>query len=177
MKLTRRDALKGLVLGGGVAGGSLAASEMLVEHTSQRGHNTLAEHDIETLLSVAEVVYPSEVEVTYEFVAAYAGRLDDDRTEALTGTIGQLDDVAMSTYGSSFAGIESRSRREALLRTMGVHRVPSSPDGTVPERVRYHLVNSLLYVLFTSPRGSKLVGIDSPAGHPGGFAHYRDTDT
>lgn len=174
MRLTRRDALKALVVGGGVAGSSLAASELYVEHSESRARATLSDEDVETMLAVAAVIYPSEVEPTTAFVETYTNRLDDTRTAGLTDTIARLDDVAVANYGRRFAEIDSRSERDGVLRSMGVHRVQSRPDGTVPERVRYHLVNSLLYALFTSPKGSTLVGIESPAGHPGGFAHYRE---
>jgi len=43
------------------------------------------------------------------------------------------------------------------------------PDGTVPARIRYHLVNGLLYALFTSPVGTRLFGIRNPIGYPGGY--------
>lgn len=173
MKLTRRDALRALVVGGGAAGGSLAVSELLVSDTVQGDDSHLSTRDIETLHSVAEVVYPSEVMVTVEFIETYTNRLDDDRLGALTATISELDSVTNSTYGDRFAELPSRSRREQVLRSLGVDRVPSRPDGTVPERVRYHLVNSLLYALFTTPKGSKLAGVESPRGHAGGFAPYR----
>jgi hypothetical protein len=52
---------------------------------------------------------------------------------------------------------------------MGVQSAESDSGGGVPERIRYHLVNSLLYALFTSPMGSELVGISNPTGHPGGY--------
>lgn len=177
MKLTRRDALRALAVGGGAAGGSLAVSELLVSDTVQQNNSSLSSQDVETLHAVAEVVYPSEVTVTTEFIETYTNRLDDDRLSALTATISQLDSVTKSTYRNRFAELPSRVSSEQALRSLGVHRVLSRPDGTLPERVRYHLVNSLLYALFTTPKGSTLVGIESPRGHAGGFAPYRKMDT
>lgn len=174
MRLTRRDALKALAVGG-AAGSSLAVSEALVadEPSSPAGYT---ETDIETLYRVAEVVYPSEVEVTKAFVETYVRRLDAERQAALSRAAAQLNSVTNSRYNRTFSESPSVSRRESMLRSLGIHRVESAPDGTVPERVRYHLVNTLLYALFTSPTGSKLRGIESPRGHPGGFATYRTED-
>ena len=174
MKLNRRDALKALAVGGGAAGGSLALSEMLVSTESPETDSGYSDADIETLYRVAEVVYPSSVEFTTGFIETYVRGLDESRQAELSRTVTQLDDVTKGRYGTSFTEASSVSRSETMLRSLGVHRVQSRPDGTLPERVRYHLVNTLLYVLFTSPAGSKLAGINSPVGHPGGFARYRD---
>lgn len=177
MELTRRDALKALALGGGSAGVSLLASETLVDDESSAGADGYTDADVETLYCVAEVVYPSAVDVTREFVETYVRRLPDERQAMTARTVEQLNSATASRYGRAFVEDDSPARREAMLRSLGVHRVESTPDGTVPERVRYHLVNTLLYALFTSPTGSKLVGIPSPWGHPGGFAAYRNEDT
>jgi hypothetical protein len=47
------------------------------------------------------------------------------------------------------------------------------PDGTDAGRVRYYVVNELLYALYASPTGGELVGIENPRGYPGGTASYR----
>lgn len=170
MELTRRDALRAMVVGGGAAGGSLLVSETL-SGQEEPADGAYTESDVEKLTLVAEVVYPSEVEVTTEFVDAYVGRLDADRKAALSDAVGRLDSVTRSRYGRAFSEA-SASERESMLRALGVDRVESTPAGTTPERIRYHLVNTLLYALFTSPTGSKLTGIENPLGHPGGFASY-----
>jgi len=46
---------------------------------------------------------------------------------------------------------------------------PSKPG----HRVRYYLVNDLLFALYSSPTGGKLVGIENPQGHPGGTGSYQ----
>lgn len=177
MKLSRRDALKAMVVGGGAAGGSLLASEAFTGDRESAVEGEFTETDIETLYRVAEVVYPSEVDVTRAFIETYVRRLGTDRQAAMRRTVSQLDSLTRARFGRSFANDSSNSRRESMLRSLGVHRVQSTPDGTVPERIRYHLVNTLLYALFTSPTGSQLVGIESPMGHPGGFAFYsQDND-
>jgi hypothetical protein len=176
MKLTRRDALKAIAAGGGAAGSSLLASEALSGDgvASDAGGYTSA--DIRTLSLVAEVVYPSTVEVTRRFIETYVRQLDVERQAALSRTVTDLNRVTEARFGRSFDDSSSSGQRESMLRSLGVHRVESTPDGTVPERVRYHLVNTLLFALFTSPAGSELVGITNPRGHPGGFATYRDED-
>ena len=164
--LTRRDALTTLAAGG-IAGGSLGVSELAVE--AQPEPRSLTDHEIATAEAVATVVYPSAVTVTTEFVATYLRGLGDDRKAALSETVADLNTHTQQRYGEVFHGIQPRAKRDAVLRSLGVNRAQSRPAGTVPERVRYHLVNSLLYALFTTPRGGELVGIENPIGHPGGF--------
>ncbi len=173
MKLTRRDALKAIAVGGGAAGASLAVSESLAGETDRTTEEGYTEGDIEVLLLVAEVVYPSSVEVSEEFVETYVRRLPGDRQAELSETVTELNWITETRYGRAFEESSTRSRRETMLRSLGVDRVESSSDGTIPQRIRYHLVNTLLYALFTSPTGSELVGIVSPMGHPGGFAQYQ----
>lgn len=174
MELTRRDAVKAMLVGGGAAGGSLIASEALSGTGDTRTDGEYTDGDIDAMVGVAEVVYPSEVEVTTGFIEPYVARLSDERQGALSETISDLDAATRARFGRPFTDEQSASSREAMLRSLGVHRVESRPAGNVPERVRYHLVNTLLYALFTSPKGSELVGIVSPLGHPGGFGYYHD---
>jgi uncharacterized membrane protein YbhN (UPF0104 family) len=63
-----------------------------------------------------------------------------------------------------------------FLRSLGVDRAASRREGNRAEQIRFYLVNSLLYLLFTKPRGSRLVGIENPDGHPGGFAVYSERE-
>jgi hypothetical protein len=174
MKLTRRDALKAIAVGGGAAASSLIASEALSKDGAASDGEKYTDSDTKTLTLVAEVVYPSEVEVTRRFIETYVRQLDAERQAALSRAVTDLNTVTQARFGRSFTDSSSSDQRESMLRSLGVHRVESTPDGTVPERVRYHLVNTLLFALFTSPTGSELVGITSPRGHPGGFATYRE---
>jgi len=64
-------------------------------------------------------------------------------------------------------------RRDATLRAMGVDTAEPNPDGNPRERVRYYLVNELLFALYSSPTGGELVGLENPQGHPGGTESYR----
>jgi hypothetical protein len=56
---------------------------------------------------------------------------------------------------------------------MGVHTADEDPDGTTAERIRFYVVNELLFALYASPAGGRLVGIENPQGHPGGAESYR----
>lgn len=173
MKLTRRDALLAIA-GGGATGYGLHAATASGDGAAAPGETDtdLDTDEVETLVSVAEVVYPSEVDVTAGFVSRYVSGLGPTRRNRIRIAIGELNDQSQSWYGAAFGSV-TPSEREALLRRLGVDAVQSRPDGTVAERIRYHVVNGLLYALFTTPKGSRLVGIEEPKGHPGGYAAYR----
>ncbi len=173
MRLTRRDAMRASVIGGVTIGGAVAVSEQVTDPTNESQRSDVTETDLLTLKAIAEVVYPAEVTITTGFLRAYLNRLSEDRQSMMSQTIIEVNEFSRSRVGSPYFEIKSTQIREALLRTMGVDRVQSKPTGTIPERVKYHLVNSLLYVLYTSPKGSQLVGIENPIGYPGGFATYR----
>jgi hypothetical protein len=170
VRLTRRDALVSLTVGGVVASGaSLSASYAARTLGSDEA---LSDADVATLAAVADVVYPSAVEGVTAFVETYVRRLDEGRRAATGEAVRRVDRQARDAFGAPFSTL-SRDDREALLREMGVDRVTSRPEGTLAERVRYHVVNTLLYALYTSPTGSELVGIENPVGHPGGYDTYR----
>jgi hypothetical protein len=56
---------------------------------------------------------------------------------------------------------------------MGLSITDPRPAGTDRERVRYYLVDELLYALYASPTGGRLLGIENPPGHPGGLDSYQ----
>jgi len=173
VRLTRRDALVSLAAGGAVAGGlslSAAHAARTLEFDDD-GDDPLSGPEVATAVAVADAVYPSAVEGVPAFVEAYVGRLRPSRRDAVGAAAAGLDRRARDAYGAPFATL-SRGDRETLLREVGVDRVVSKPEGTLAERIRYHLVNTLLYALFTSPTGSELVGIENPVGHPGGYDTY-----
>lgn len=172
MKLTRRDALKALGVGG-ATGGGLAVSETLVRTDFSAGDSSLSDGEFATLEAVAETVYPSAVEVTPAFLETHVTQLDDERTKSMASSIADLDEFTQSRYGRSFHDL-SRSKRDIALRALGVDRAASRPAGNQAEQIRFHLVNSLLYLLFSRPKGSRLAGIENPDGYPGGFAVYSD---
>lgn len=173
MELTRRDALAALAAGGVSVGASAAVLEGgLLDGDSGTGESDI---DLDSLVAVARVVYPSSVEGVREFVETYAlGRLDGREAyrDGVRAALAELDDYATDWYGDRYAALD-REQRDSLLREMGVDAADPDPDGTAPERVRYYLVNELLYALYTTPTGGKLVGIENPQGYPGGTDSYQ----
>lgn len=168
MELTRRDALAALATGG-------AGAYSLGRLRSAVRTGTVDEFVTEQLRAVAEVVYPSAVDATTEFVETYVvGRSESDEEyiAAIESAGRALDDYARREFGSRFVAL-SPERREQVLRSRGVDKVHPRPDGTVPERIRYYLVNELLYALVTSPTGGELIGNENPPGYPGGTETYQ----
>ena len=80
--------------------------------------------------------------------------------------------AALSWEDARFAALGA-DRRDTVLRQLGVHTADEDPDGTRAERIRYYVVNELLYALYASPTGGELVGIENPQGYPGGRASYQ----
>jgi hypothetical protein len=83
-----------------------------------------------------------------------------------------LDDLAHDWHGAAFADLDS-AVRDRLLRDLGVETADPDPDGPISERVRYFVVNDLLFAFYSSPTGGRLVGIENPIGHPGGHESYQ----
>jgi hypothetical protein len=162
--LTRRDALAALAAGAAGGAGAIGLTEL----TADPDAADVSEADISTLVSLAEVIYPSEVTTTTEFVRTYVTGLPAERRAGMATAVRRLDDGATRYVGAEFAAL-SQAERTAVLDRLGVSLVESDPTGSVAAQIRYHLVNSLLYALFTSPTGSELVGIRNPTGHPGGY--------
>lgn len=170
MELTRRDAIAALAAVG--VGGSVGALQLSTENKAKK--TPLSNEERETLNAVAAVVYPSEVSGISEFVENYVGGRISDRefAEGMSSAIETLDDHAAAWFDSSYREL-SPSDQERVLRGMGLDEMGSVPDGSRPERVRYYLVNELLYALYTTPTGGKLAGIENPPGYPGGTESYR----
>jgi hypothetical protein len=165
MEVTRRDALAALAT---LGVGSAVAGEV-------REPDGDLQDVIPTVAAVASVVYPSAVDVTDEYVRNYvAGRtqLQDNYERQVVDLCSVLDANARDRYGSAFRSLPIR-RRETVLREMGIDRAKSAPDGTVEQQFRYYVVNDLLYALYTTPVGGRLLGIENPPGHPGGTEAYQ----
>jgi|AntDeeMinimDraft_5_1070356.scaffolds.fasta_scaffold24385_2 hypothetical protein len=185
MELTRRDALAalagGAVVGGGgaVAVGRNGETTNGARPTTDDGSSTTADAAFaavrEPLVAVAHVVYPDEITGIATFVETYAlGRIEG-RAEYRRGVeqaVAAMNDRAESWYGERFASLEPKTR-DAVLREMGADTADPDPEGSTAERVRYYVVNELLYALYTSPTGGKLAGIENPQGHPGGHESYQ----
>ena len=169
MNLTRRDLLFGAAAG--LASGAVSEASLAAGGGSPPGDGTdpsLDATEVATVVALADVVYPSAVDVESGFIEGYFATLGGRRIEGARRAVADLDAAARSVYGARFGVLSSRERT-TLLRELGVDTVYPRPDGTVPARIRYHLVNGLLYALFTSPVGTQLFGIRNPIGYPGGY--------
>lgn len=173
MKLTRRDALISLTATSlGFSGLSWLMARLSNETADVSPDASLPSQHLETALAVAEVVYPSKIEIEPEFVETYFEGQPENRREQFVETASDLDELARRCAGEPFAAL-SPEERTVLFEEIGVSRMGSDPNGTAPERIRYYLINSLLYTLYTSPAGGSLFGIENPIGHPGGYSSYQ----
>jgi len=196
MRLSRRDALAALAAAGAagssavlagrsppVAAGDDDTSGDDVDGGVARDDEFGAETDVDeavvdALTAAAEVLYPSAVEGHREFVRVYAiGRVADDAyREGLARAVADLDDTARDWYGEGYAALDAGDRDE-LLTQLGVATAEPAPDGPIFARLRYYVVDELLFALYASPTGGRLVGIENPAGYPGGVESYRRART
>jgi hypothetical protein len=168
MELTRRDVLAALA----VTGAAVGAGATL--HTDPDG-DPVGDHEVETLVAVAGVVYPSALEGVESFVSEYSVNRVRDRPEYAEGVadaVEALDDYSRDWNDADFVSL-GPAERERTLDGMSVDVADPVPDGADRERVRYYLVNELLYALFTTPTGGELAGIENPQGHPGGTSSYQ----
>ncbi len=171
MELTRRDALAALAAGGTALGGVAA----LRRAEREDGGAAVGDHETATLEAAARVLYPSAVSGVSEFVRSYAAGRYRDRPEHAAGVaeaVATLDGYAREWYDGAYRELDAETR-DGLLSEMGLDVADPDPDGGDAERVRYYVVNELLYALYTSPTGGRLVGIENPQGHPGGTESYR----
>lgn len=160
MELSARDAMSAL------GGAGVASTVEATLRPEEGGLETREPTPTETLLALAEVLYPSDVEVTEAFVETYLfGRIDDDGGYWAEVTRGAavLDDWAHAAHDAPFAAL-SVDERDALLEDMGVRLVDPVPDGTDLERLHYHLVEELLVAFYSSPTGRELVGAEHRGG-------------
>lgn len=176
MRLTRRDALAAVGVTAGVSAAAVGADratdgtlrEAVFGESEQEG---LPEETRETLRATAAVVYPSEATGIEEFVAGYtAGRLasDPDRRPGLIDAARELFEAGETFHGEPFPALGT-DRRDETLRSLGVDTAEPAAEGTIPERIRYYVVNDLLYAFYASPTGGELVGTPNPIGYPGGY--------
>lgn len=166
MRLTRRDALAAL------AAGTASAAGCSAPEVDGEGLDPAA---ADTLVAAAAVLYPTDVENTGEFVRTYTrGRTRDDarRRRGIEATTADLRRVAREWYGEAFTTM-SVERRKATLRETGADTADPDPQGGLANRVRFHVVDELLYALYTSPAGGRLAGVENPVGHPGGTTSYQ----
>jgi hypothetical protein len=164
-------ALGGAAVAAGAYGygtGSREAEQLSDSHPASRAH-------VEAATAVADAIYPQSVAVDESFVENAVFRRVEPTPghfDALVETIEAVERHASARFGASVTGLSPGTRRQ-VLQSMNVTAVHAMPDGTTAERVRFYLLNDLLYALFTSPRSRPLTGIENPPGHPGGLAAYR----
>jgi hypothetical protein len=185
MKLSRRDALAALAglgaVGAGVTVGELATRDAPVADDAPLDADTDSQNDavdadvLSTLVAAAEVLYPSEVGGHASFVETYVrgrARTTPDHYQGLVAAATELDAVARDWHADRFEAL-SRETRDRLLRELGADVADPDPDGNLSDRLRFYVVNDLLYALYTSPTGGRLVGTENPTGYPGGTASYQ----
>lgn len=175
MKLSRRYALAALTTASvGAVAGCSSLSDMQGSDGGE-GKEELDGDALAVLVAAAEVLYPSEAEGIEEFVETYAvNRVagDDEHRAGLAEAAGDVDEVARDWEGSGFADL-TREKRDEVLRAVGADIADPDPDGTISERLRYYVVNDLLFAFYASPTGGELVGIENPVGYPGGTESYQ----
>ena len=187
MELTRRDALAALSAAGVTVGGGVLAARFdppRADDGARRDSDGDADTDagvslstdlLDLLDAVAEVVYPDGVENRRAFVDAYVvGRVADRSAyrEGLREAAAQLDAVARDWRDAPYADLGADAR-DQLLRDLGVETADPDPEGPITDRIRFYVVNDLLFAFYSSPAGGRLVGIENPTGHPGGTESYQ----
>lgn len=178
MELTRRDALAALAASGTLLGGTIAHTapprSTPSTPTQEATDTSLDPHYLDTTIDIAAVIYPSQVTGLRDFVTTYLnGRLDDaDYTTGFTATIDRLDELSTDWYQAKYVDL-TPANQETMLHETGAATADPAPSGTPGSRIRYYLVNELLYALYTSPTGGRLVGIENPQGYPGGITTYQ----
>jgi hypothetical protein len=124
---------------------------------------------------MARVVYPSAVTGLETFVGTYLDGRSAARPEYVDGAheaIERLDGMGESWHGGRFVDLDPETQNR-LLRETGADTADPDPEGSPAERIRYYLVNELLFALYSSPTGGELLGIENPQGHPGGLESYQ----
>lgn len=175
MDLTRRDVFVALSAVG--VGSVSGCSELLDGDTTANptDDDPVSDHEVETLVALAEVLYPSDVASVGAFVRDYSVvRVREDLAYArgVVETVAALDDYVSEWHDDPYASLTATERAD-LLDTMSVNTADPDPDGVASERVRYYLVNELLYAFYATPTGAGLAGLENPPGYPGGVQSYQ----
>jgi hypothetical protein len=186
VELTRRDALAALSAAGATIGGGVLAARFDPPRADDGAEQSDDDADPDALPSlstglldlldaVAGVVYPDGVANRRAFVESYVlGRVADrpDYRDGLREAAAQLDAVARDWYDAPYADLDADTR-DLILRDLGVETADPDPEGPITDRIRFYLVNDLLFAFYSSPTGGRLVGIENPIGHPGGIESYQ----
>ena len=175
MELTRRDAIAALGAIGGTGGVAVGYRRLTDSDGIESTEPALPDDDHvrKTMVAVADILYPSELSGTDEFVQTFLdSRLDGTHGEGIRAAVAELDEQGQTWHDGRVVEL-SQSTREQLLRETGADTAEEDPRGSVDERIRYFVVNELLLALYSSPMGGRLVGIENPQGHPGGTESYQ----
>ena len=127
------------------------------------------------LVAVAEVLYPSSVAVTREFVETYSlGRqsVDEEYLARMSETLEEVRTTSRLETGRAYASL-GPDLRDEVLRATGADRAYADPEGTVAQRIRYYVIDELLYAFYATPKGAEFVGSRNPVGYPGGTEAYQ----
>ncbi len=169
-QLSRRDALTALAAGGITA--TAGCSAIGTDGSDQELSST------ETLVELAEVLYPSEIETTEEFIETYLfGRIVDEASyqEDLEAGLETLNELALEEHGEEFAALVE-DQRVALFEATDLRSGDSVADGSDIERLNYHVIDELLFAFYASPTGGELIGNPNPRGWPGGYGNVPAVD-
>jgi hypothetical protein len=173
MELSRRDAMGALAVAGVAVGAGVVADRWQGDVSEPAG--SFDEHALATTVAVARAIYPSELENVAAFVRTYALSRNEQDTayrEGMAAAVAALDEYTQEWRDSDFVALDPDGG-ETVLHEMGVDVEDPDPEGVPPERVRFYLVNELLYALYTTDTGGRLVGIENPQGFPGGTDSYQ----
>lgn len=118
MELTRRDALAALsVAGVGSVGGcstSLGGGSASENVTDE---DPVSAHDVETMVALADVLYPSAVTGVAQFVRDYSvERVRDDPAygRGVVAAVDDLDDYVAEWYDGPYAELSTAERGDVL---------------------------------------------------------------
>lgn len=164
MELTRRDAVTALTAAG------ITATAGCAGLAGETGSDA---EPMGVLVSLADVLYPSDVEPTAEFIETFMyGRISDEESyrEELTAGIETLNELAADEQGGAFHTL-STDQRTTVIENTELRTGSSEPDGSDVERVNYYLLDELLFAFYASPTGGELIGNKNPRGFPGGFGY------
>lgn len=175
MELSRRDLAKALGAVGLGVGAGVGVHQLRDDADSQTTPGPLDESDLATLVALGRVVYPTAVDGIESFVRRFTqtrASARPDHAREVAATIEYLDTYSETLDDAPFRDL-SPDRRAATLEQMGADTADPDPEGSDVERVRYYLINDLLFALYSTPTGGELVGTENPMGHPGGTQSYQ----
>ncbi|MFO7927635.1 MAG: hypothetical protein ACQET5_00370 [Halobacteriota archaeon] len=174
---TRREML--LTLGGvtvGAAGYGYGIQPSAGDASQWATHDgSTTDRHVEAARAIAEAVYPTSASVDRAFIEDHVFGRTEPRPGHMDGVrsaIETVDGYAVARFGSRISA-HPPERRRHVLRSMGVTEAHPNPNGTAAERIRFYLLNDLLFALLTSPVSGDLTGIENPPGYPGGRGAYR----